>query len=151
MCFLSVLSIITELVNRIWLIAVPLDWINWSAQKKKKTSLLVGRIKTPLNPTHSLTLSPSAIMDPQQQFCLKWNSYTSNLAHTFSSYFKSESLADVTLFCGGKSCLYWILFLYWLILLLLGIPSTADLIKRHILRTRNNRKRNRRKRDSFSS
>lgn len=41
-------------------------------------------------------------MDPQQQFCLKWNSYTSNLAHTFSSYFKSESLADVTLFCGGK-------------------------------------------------
>lgn len=41
-------------------------------------------------------------MDPQQQFCLKWNSYTSNLAHTFSSYFKSESLADVTLFCGGE-------------------------------------------------
>lgn len=146
MCFLF-LSIITELVKRIWLIAAPLDRINWSAQKK--TSLLVGRIKTPLNPTHPLTLSPSAIMDPQQQFCLKWNSYTSNLAHTFSSYFKSESLADVTLFCGGKSCLYWVLFLYWLmLLLLLGIPSTADLIKR---RARNNRKRKRMKRDSFSS
>ncbi|XP_055681633.1 zinc finger protein chinmo isoform X2 [Lutzomyia longipalpis] len=40
-------------------------------------------------------------MDPHQQFCLKWNSYSSNLALTFSNYFKSESLADVTLFCGG--------------------------------------------------
>lgn len=43
-----------------------------------------------------------AIMDPQQQFCLKWNSYSSNLAMTFSNLFKSELLADVTLFCGGK-------------------------------------------------
>lgn len=42
------------------------------------------------------------IMDPQQQFCLKWNSYSSNLAMTFSNLFKSELLADVTLFCGGK-------------------------------------------------
>ncbi len=42
-------------------------------------------------------------MDPQQQFCLKWNSYSSNLAMTFSNLFKSELLADVTLFCGGKS------------------------------------------------
>lgn len=41
-------------------------------------------------------------MDPQQQFCLKWNSYSSNLAMTFSNLFKSELLADVTLFCGGK-------------------------------------------------
>lgn len=41
-------------------------------------------------------------MDPQQQFCLKWNSYSSNLAMTFSNYFKSDLLADVTLYCGGK-------------------------------------------------
>lgn len=41
-------------------------------------------------------------MDPQQQFCLKWNSYSSNLAMTFSNYFKSDVLADVTLYCGGK-------------------------------------------------
>lgn len=40
-------------------------------------------------------------MDPQQQFCLKWNSYSSNLAMTFSNYFKSDLLADVTLYCGG--------------------------------------------------
>ncbi|XP_030383171.1 zinc finger protein chinmo-like [Scaptodrosophila lebanonensis] len=40
-------------------------------------------------------------MDPQQQFCLKWNSYSSNLAITFSSLFKSDLLADVTLSCDG--------------------------------------------------
>jgi len=40
-------------------------------------------------------------MDPQQQFCLKWNSYSSNLALTFSNLFKSDLLADVTLYCNG--------------------------------------------------
>lgn len=37
----------------------------------------------------------------QQQFCLKWNSFGTNLATSFSNLFKSESLADVTLFCDG--------------------------------------------------
>ncbi|KAJ8920996.1 hypothetical protein NQ315_015792 [Exocentrus adspersus] len=37
----------------------------------------------------------------QQQFCLKWNSFGSNLATSFSNLFKSESLADVTLFCDA--------------------------------------------------
>ncbi|CAH0382555.1 unnamed protein product [Bemisia tabaci] len=40
-------------------------------------------------------------MDPQQQFCLKWNSFGSNLVTAFDSLFKSESLTDVTLFCEG--------------------------------------------------
>lgn len=44
-------------------------------------------------------------MDPQQQFCLKWNSFGSNLATAFGNLFKSESLADVTLFCEGKTYL----------------------------------------------
>ncbi|EFN61685.1 Protein bric-a-brac 2 [Camponotus floridanus] len=44
--------------------------------------------------------SKGGIMDShQQQFCLKWNSFGSNLATTFSNLFKSESLTDVTLFC----------------------------------------------------
>ncbi|XP_072746649.1 zinc finger protein chinmo isoform X1 [Anoplolepis gracilipes] len=46
--------------------------------------------------------SKGGIMDShQQQFCLKWNSFGSNLATTFSNLFKSESLTDVTLFCEG--------------------------------------------------
>ncbi|XKL67644.1 hypothetical protein PGB90_003135 [Kerria lacca] len=40
-------------------------------------------------------------MDPQQQFCLKWNSFGNNLVNTFDNLFKSASLTDVTLFCEG--------------------------------------------------
>lgn len=40
-------------------------------------------------------------MDSQQQFCLKWNSFGSNLATAFGNLFKTESLTDVTLFCEG--------------------------------------------------
>lgn len=54
-------------------------------------------------------------MDSHQQFCLKWNSFGSNLAAAFSNLFKSESLSDVTLFCEGKSHSYAIIIL---------IPST---------------------------
>lgn len=50
--------------------------------------------------THSLSFELE--MDHQQQFCLKWNSFGSNLATAFGNLFKSESLADVTLFCEGK-------------------------------------------------
>ncbi|XP_063228904.1 broad-complex core protein isoforms 1/2/3/4/5 isoform X2 [Bacillus rossius redtenbacheri] len=40
-------------------------------------------------------------MESQQQFCLKWNSFGSNLATAFGNLFKSESLTDVILFCEG--------------------------------------------------
>ncbi|XP_034245402.1 zinc finger protein chinmo [Thrips palmi] len=40
-------------------------------------------------------------MGSEQQFCLKWNSFGSNLATAFGNLFKSESLTDVTLFCEG--------------------------------------------------
>jgi hypothetical protein len=46
-------------------------------------------------------------MDSQnQQFCLKWNSFGSNLATAFGNLFKSESLTDVTLFCDGEYMLW---------------------------------------------
>ncbi|CAO1301950.1 unnamed protein product [Diamesa serratosioi] len=40
-------------------------------------------------------------MDQQQQYCLKWSNYSSNLATAFSNLFQSETLTDVTLFCEG--------------------------------------------------
>ncbi|KAL7041315.1 hypothetical protein ACKWTF_000722 [Chironomus riparius] len=40
-------------------------------------------------------------MDQQQQYCLKWSNYSSNLATAFSNLFNSETLTDVTLFCEG--------------------------------------------------
>lgn len=45
-------------------------------------------------------------MDPQQQFCLKWNSFGNNLVNTFDNLFKSASLTDVTLFCEGKTATF---------------------------------------------
>lgn len=41
-------------------------------------------------------------MDQQQQYCLKWSNYSSNLATAFSNLFNTETLTDVTLFCEGK-------------------------------------------------
>lgn len=38
----------------------------------------------------------------QQQYCLKWNSFGSNLATSFANLWNSESLADVTLYCEGE-------------------------------------------------
>lgn len=38
----------------------------------------------------------------QQQYCLKWNSFGSNLANSFANLWNSESLADVTLYCEGR-------------------------------------------------
>lgn len=47
--------------------------------------------------------SKGGIMDTdQQQFCLKWNSFGTNLLTASLNLFKSESLTDVTLFCEGK-------------------------------------------------
>jgi len=51
------------------------------------------------------TFHSTSGMDSQQQFCLKWNSFGSNLATSFGNLFKSESLTDVTLFCEGNLCL----------------------------------------------
>uniref|UniRef100_A0A2S2R095 Longitudinals lacking protein-like n=1 Tax=Sipha flava TaxID=143950 RepID=A0A2S2R095_9HEMI len=42
-------------------------------------------------------------MEPQQQFCLKWNSFSSNLVTAFDNLLKSDSLTDVSLFCEGKT------------------------------------------------
>lgn len=41
-------------------------------------------------------------MDQQQQYCLKWSNYSSNLATAFSNLFNTETLTDVTLFCEGE-------------------------------------------------
>lgn len=37
------------------------------------------------------------------QYCLRWNSYESNILATFENLLDSEALSDVTLFCEGDS------------------------------------------------
>uniref|UniRef100_A0A182F0N7 Uncharacterized protein n=1 Tax=Anopheles albimanus TaxID=7167 RepID=A0A182F0N7_ANOAL len=41
----------------------------------------------------------------QQQYCLKWSNYSSNLAAAFSNLFDSAILTDVTLVCGAPRML----------------------------------------------
>ncbi len=36
------------------------------------------------------------------QYCLRWNSYQSNILATFENLLDSEALSDVTLFCEGE-------------------------------------------------
>jgi hypothetical protein len=37
------------------------------------------------------------------QYCLRWNSYETNILATFEGLLDSEALSDVTLFCEGKN------------------------------------------------
>ncbi|XP_023328961.1 protein tramtrack, beta isoform isoform X4 [Eurytemora carolleeae] len=38
-----------------------------------------------------------------EQYCLRWNSYETNILDTFGGLLASEALSDVTLFCEGQS------------------------------------------------
>jgi hypothetical protein len=42
-------------------------------------------------------------MNQQQQFCLKWNNYQSNMNEVFLSMLVAENMVDVTLACEGEN------------------------------------------------
>ena len=41
-------------------------------------------------------------MSSNDQYCLRWNSYETNILATFEGLLDSEALSDVTLFCEGE-------------------------------------------------
>lgn len=48
------------------------------------------------------TPAPSPAQGPQQQFCVRWNSYQSNLQNAFPKLLTSEHFVDVTLACESE-------------------------------------------------
>ena len=43
-------------------------------------------------------------MDDQQQFCLRWNDFQTNMVASFKHLRDEKSFCDVTLACDGQSC-----------------------------------------------
>ncbi|GAB0092168.1 BTB domain-containing protein [Sergentomyia squamirostris] len=54
-------------------------------------------------PTAATSSSQQQNQSEPQQFCLKWNSYQSNLTSEFDQLLQNESFVDVTLACDGHS------------------------------------------------
>ena len=44
-----------------------------------------------------------AAMDDQQQFCLRWNDFQTNMVASFKHLRDEKSFTDVTLACDGQS------------------------------------------------
>merc|ERR1712025_1450387 len=43
-------------------------------------------------------------MDDQQQFCLRWNDFQTNMVASFKHLRDEKSFTDVTIACDGQSC-----------------------------------------------
>lgn len=55
---------------------------------------------TTMNQTQGTATVPSSVQE--QQFCLRWNNYHSNLSTVFDQLFQAESFVDVTLIGEGR-------------------------------------------------
>lgn len=75
-----------------------------SASPPKLKTYIQNRLQTNYKPqTTSTPLTSEKSPSNPQQYCLRWNNYTSNLTNVFDQLLHTESFVDVTLACDGKS------------------------------------------------
>ena len=75
--------------------------------KEDVVTLGSGGAERELGSSSSIDRSPLggkySVGGAEQQFCLKWNSYQTNLSKEFDDLLQNESFVDVTLACDGHS------------------------------------------------
>merc|ERR1711913_185670 len=56
------------------------------------------------NTTRYRNNNPNKKMEDQQQFCLRWNDFQTNMVTSFKHLRDEKSFTDVTIACDGQSC-----------------------------------------------
>lgn len=62
-----------------------------------------GGVVTGVITSNSTSSTPTTPPAQQQQFCLKWNNYSSNMVRTFGQMIMDQDFVDVTLACEGSA------------------------------------------------
>merc|ERR1712004_243026 len=73
-------------------------------QKFKKLNFTVNKSVNFFQELQSQTHTSKMAQGDQQQFCLRWNDFQTNMVSSFKHLRDEKSFTDVTLACDGQTC-----------------------------------------------